>query len=504
MPKKKDVNDTMKINNVPRSRDGKLSEDVILAMIILFSLSMMCSVTMVDMVVAIFKSRSLLSLYHSDGNNTAIRNRTFTIQPILNNSPTEKKKTTTTKKPHLILHIGPSKTATTTIQTLLAMNQQLLGDDGYDLAGYQIPSSSPLISQYLYDRLLTEKWECWNYSLSLQWAESLSGADITSSDGQEWQSMMQNEPCWQRLSDQLDEIRHKNIILSNEAMSHGYKRFMYKRYPHGLLQLQLFSKELHSRWNVHLVICYRRYYEWLLSALKEQNAKLLNRKDRGRLWPNEGGKNSRLAWPQMQRWMEHPDSIVDRYHYQYPDRSKDIWGNAGFHNIHIVNFHSPGGTDDPSRLFEHFICDIVPHANETCNRARQLPQSLHVNVRNVDTTIYDQIVCDAKMLLSNLSGLPPHRNVASRTLQEYHQVELGRSWTDLPLNCPSKLELQRLLNVSLEKERLLVPDFFHDHMEGHMSNFWMTAYEKKAYCSVDTTTLFRNKTSWHEVLNSLN
>ena len=53
------MNDTMKINNVPRSRDGKVSEDIVLAMVILFSPSMICSVTMVNNVVAISKSRSL-------------------------------------------------------------------------------------------------------------------------------------------------------------------------------------------------------------------------------------------------------------------------------------------------------------------------------------------------------------------------------------------------------------------------------------------------------------
>jgi hypothetical protein len=445
-------------------------------------------------------------------------------------------------KPNLILHIGPSKTATTTIHRRLTGKGMLLREkDNYHVLGQEIRTVGEVAEKAqaaIYRKLMQLQWTCWNKEEPLLLStdddddsnnSSTVGKNSTTDDHDDHHSItsslllpsIRTEPCWIKLTGHLDELRETNqsIIISDEAMSHGAKRFMYKKNKQ---KFSLFARELQERWNVRIVIVYRRYYEWMLSAFKEQNAKILYK---NRKWPVKGGKPLRHAWPTLKHWMKDADSIVDGFHYQYPDRTRKLWGRAGFQNIDIVNFHSPrGGDDDPNGLFRHFICDVVPNATHTCQDVSLSDGGdVHANARELDTTIYDHIVCEAKQrfptntttTIDGDSGttttitstqasaiLSSTRRGAVKTLQEYHQG-LGRSWIDLPLKCPTAMELEGLLNISLAKEKDLLPDFFRDREDEHRSSFWRVANEKKAFCSVDLESLFRNKDSWQDVLDSL-
>ena len=61
------------------------------------------------------------------------------------------------------------------------------------------------------------------------------------------------------------------------------------------------------------------------------------------------------------------------------------------------------------------------------------------------------------------------------------------------------MELEKLLNISLEKERFIVPQYARMSKDEHVSIFWKIAHVKKAYCSVDTKALFQNFTAWLDV-----
>ena len=584
-------------------------------------------------------------------NNTTLQAITTTNN---NNSTRSKNQKTKPNKPNLILHIGPSKTATTTIQTLLTQHKRmLLQNDNYEIAGYYKtmppPSSSSSSSsssrtssnrnnkqkktnqrrqqqgaEYIHSLLVAEKWNCWNHS-SMMISSSLitSGSNASSSSTTEKESVVsgggappppdddediiwgntmmtvvRQQECWKQMTKRFDDIQEtgKHIILSNEAMSHGYKRFMYysssgnRYYPreYGLYQLMALAKELNERFNVRIVACHRRYYEWLLSAFKEQNDKRLllwskketPRDGGGPKWPtnDDGGKELYDSWSTIQYWMEHPKRIVHKHWYQSVDRSRDLyWGKAfGFDNFFIMDFHHPGYTNGSTTnstsgdagsggnlsptfnrtstttrnksIFEHFICDIVPDATQTCNhimaqqkqRLKELAEAASslappqqqqqkqqriiaeraYNARDIDTTIYDQIACEARKYLNNVtSGLPNNRNEASKAIREFLQQQQfnefgGRRhpWHVLPLKCPTTFELQELLHLSLEKDRIVMGiQYARDYELDHVSKFWKTANEEKSFCSVDTVALFQNyphnnnnetTSSWQEVLGS--
>ncbi|KAL3913228.1 MAG: hypothetical protein SGARI_000760 [Bacillariaceae sp.] len=170
---------------------------------------------------------------------------------------------------------------------------------------------------------------------------------------------MKELPCWKDIAAGLDEIRAGNygIIVSDEALSHGRKRFMYQVHQQGFLKLSMFANELKSRWNVKIVIVYRRYYDWLLSSFKESNNKILLRQKE---CPTTTQRNGMLRnpWPVVTKWMQDPNTVEEKYHYQYPDQSYPIWNAAGFDDIQIVNFLSPAGTKDSTTddLFRSCAC----------------------------------------------------------------------------------------------------------------------------------------------------
>ena len=82
---------------------------------------------------------------------------------------------------------------------------------------------------------------------------------------------------------------------------------------------------------------------------------------------------------------------------------------------------------------------------------------------------------------------------------------MGLHMMDLPLICPRRLELEQLLNKSLEMERIImVPGAHEEEEKDHQQTFWRLAFnEDMAFCRVDTVRLFRYKTSWEQVVEHL-
>lgn len=73
---------------------------------------------------------------------------------------------------------------------------------------------------------------------------------------------------------------------------------------------------------------------------------------------------------------------------------------------------------------------------------------------------------------------------------------LNMTHEDFPLTCPSRGELESFLNVSIQLEAKIVPEF-HASPEGkqvHQETFWKNVARKK-YCSVDSKAVLADP-SW--------
>lgn len=90
-------------------------------------------------------------------------------------------------------------------------------------------------------------------------------------------------------------------------------------------------------------------------------------------------------------------------------------------------------------------------------------------------------------------------------LSDYHTKMHGLSWTEsLPIQCLRKKELDLLLQMSLEYEQSVMPEFYATPLgkDEHIRLFWdVWLEEKKLFCWVDINRLFQDATSWDEIIN---
>ena len=116
--------------------------------------------------------------------------------------------------------------------------------------------------------------------------------------------------------------------------------------------------------------------------------------------------------------------------------------------------------------------------------------------------LLDQITLSGKNTIVGTST----SNVAMFTeLSDYHSKIHDKIWTgSLPIKCPTREILDKLLKKSLAFEELVMPEFYASSMgrEEHIRLFWdVWLKEKKLFCWVDTMRLFQGATSWDEIIN---
>ena len=92
-----------------------------------------------------------------------------------------------------------------------------------------------------------------------------------------------------------------------------------------------------------------------------------------------------------------------------------------------------------------------------------------------------------------------------KELSSYHTEVHQKSWTkSLPIICPPRETLEKLLEKSLAMEEVAMPDFYASPLgkEEHTRLFWnVWLRERKKFCWVDTIRLFEGVTSWNEIID---
>lgn len=457
---------------------------------------------------------------------------------------------TTTQKGQLWIHVGPPKTGTTTLQDELKSIEKDLNDDGYQYTKgifrddlYFLDSTcqlalaeARLVSEQQ-RRIQTENSENSPKENTKNGMETAT-ATVTETRSRNIQDhgglydILTNIPCWKARLDQLEAWRlqgKRHVIVSNEGIGFrwikipmlGDKPTTNNRVevmlPADWVSVQL---TLEPWYDVHIVIGYRRYFEWLISSKYHEDRFNPKRPHRSS-WPRPkkplksssssfrlAGKELIPVYPdllgrrrQQQRQLPfyYTDEIRDRFQpYFAPDR------------IHILNMHD---TDPHRSILTLLICHIVTNAPHACQRSRiqakmqwtLQQQHYKANVRSdgiIDEIFYDMIITKAAKL-----GFFPTEGVRRRHVvlraKEYHQVTMNQTRTDLPLKCPSIEEATPLLALSLALEReLLWPtapttvassSFYNSSLT---QEAFSTFLEKKMLCTVDVENCLREKSIW--------
>ena len=389
---------------------------------------------------------------------------------------TDKHPTHSTGKPWFVIHMGPPKTATTTIEQEMTAYADYLQKDNYVYLGkyyHQTKKRHPIL-------------------------ETLRSVACQGQVYRARRDQKDQPRCWTQMLDQLKEFKGKNLLLSDEEFGFKWSRTI-KEGDTPIDWISLF-RDISQDWNIVAVIGYRRLAEWLPSA-RQQNDRWYRGRADDRLvqWPPVGEHLGALfpdilSYPQVAQ-----DGRPPYYWFEY--FTDDIIQNMEAYSVpyRMFNLHEKN-----IGLRTNFICNAVPDARVTCAQSRfddESGENLQANPGRSDSLFYDAIATKAAdMKLIDKSKYSRHE--VTTALQYYHEVVKNATAKELPLECPSEDELLALLDASLAKEfdlKWLMPSLSE---EEHIDAFWKTV-EKQTYCWVDTTEVLYSD-EWREVFSKIN
>lgn len=238
------------------------------------------------------------------------------------------------RKPFFVLHVGPPKTATTSIQCgLEALSADLAKEDSYYFVGKRCPGSKNKTMD--------------NGESSIPGHHLMMGLI----------SANPNSRGFEKLKERLDHHYSlgNNMIYSLEAMSNHLE----DRPETWALFLSLFEG-----WEVRIVVAYRHYFDWIRSMYFQQH---IGKKYK-RLWPHQRG----LAIPSFRQFLA---NHLHRWSEGNPSNDADSWGQhltlytiqyflKHFEDVRVFDLHQEGD------VLTNFVCQMMPGADTVCHRLR--------------------------------------------------------------------------------------------------------------------------------------
>jgi hypothetical protein len=328
-----------------------------------------------------------------------------------------------TKLPRAIVHVGPRNTGSSAIQSSIGKYSAEFENDNYV---YLASSNVHFFSH------------CFAYaSISDHWAEKCV-----------------------RKRDMLDQIvknislarqENKNIVISSES------------FDSIMLVDPTKLKELLQGFDVHVVVTYRRFFDWITSNFDQAYRHY------------QGGWHD---WRSVPAGLKNIASYLSdvrvqaQYAQFYAPEVYRVYKAAGF-KTQVLNYHS---TDD---MVSSFFCLEELNSPSACTAVQENHGDAPIPNR-AETTAYDEIAIAAyEQGLIDASRVPRYD---AREALKYH---LEKTNGLLPQICVADDVLQRIEDISLMSEALLVPGFYSSSKgEGPLRSELETLRTTKL-CSVD-------------------
>lgn len=372
-------------------------------------------------------------------------------------------------KPMIFLHVGPHKTATTSLQCTLARYRSLLHQDGILFVGKTNPTYCPELGtdleEYSYPLRFFGERDC---------HKTINDAIA---NGRELMKVQ----CFHRLDTSLREYstQGKHLIYSEELWTnfHIYSNDIHKY----VLNLTAVAPLLKKYFDVHIIVGYRRYFQWI-SSCKAQLDKPLPNRQRWLQWPGNDtdGRAYESTWAQIRnkkiRCGAFTPAIVEGY---------KVLGD-----VHVLNMHGE------ENYLTDLVCNVLP-APITCAARRQEDLSLETIHNPSSVSIFYDMLAVHAARLGYFATFNKKRWEVADQARQFWEATKRRRPTDLPLTCPIRSELNFfLLKKSLRQEKDLLPAFFHSSLgePQHIEDFWK-AVNKSAYCNVNVEAAL-NQTDW--------
>jgi len=352
---------------------------------------------------------------------------------------TEKNVTNNTS---LIIHVGPVKTGTTSIQCNLHINP-FLKESSYEYLGKDSEGCEPThYRQQNYHKLISVRVLIFEHILRGRLKQSA------------------NEYV-ESVKKMLENKNNKGINTIISAEEFCGLRLANKN------ALQDFVDFLNSiKQTIRFKVVYRDFFEWALSSHYYYQQIKLPVSFTGKSLFSIGHKKSQHIF----------FGTKECSPYRMWSVLKSILPTFQRAHLDILNFHEKGD------LSKRFICSL-PHADAACKGSNR------INLEISRSTDYNQIHADRiatavwrKELFFNSSAVKNRRKEIREVIIDYVHNGLKLSFLELPLNCLEDKQLAALLQISIQSgTEMLGATFNVDAMKAKFDTF----LARKKFCSVD-------------------
>eukprot|EP00977_Amphora_coffeiformis_P013470 scaffold3570_cov227-Amphora_coffeaeformis.AAC.4 len=369
-------------------------------------------------------------------------------------------------RPYFILHVGPPKSATTTLQTEMSKYGEYLREDNYAYLGQLMKKDAKSIFDHWHGPVLR----------ALKNRECQRKVNRARLNGYEWPD------CWKNFLGLLKARRDegRSIIYSEEDFAIKFVGMQggMGRSPIDWPSLQMALEE--QDWEPVIIVGYRRLYEIMPSA-KQQWDQWTPNSDLLVKWPPEG----RTLQPLFPDVLSDP-RLYDDYEPKWVPRT--IQWSYTDHLVRMISPYLPVrllNMHDPLSIRSTFLCRVIPHAPNACRQSQiddAEQEELHRNEEQ--SLFYDRIATEAAdRKWFDKSKFSRHQ--VGLALRDYFENERESNPHNLPLICPNATQLESLLERSLTKEQqILTPQVAESMRDEHIAGFWK-AVTKNKFCWID-------------------
>lgn len=409
-------------------------------------------------------SNVFMSYHH-----TNIRNNfgTESVTPSLNakrEEEEEKRNFSIRHLPRFFLHIGPHKSATTSIQCAL----------------YEYNSTGILWQEdfiYFLGKVDYNFCNIQHQQRQVQKDDRIQKIDTCMKD---------TNGCWKELTDGWDRLRQQtttvtttksfDLIISKESLSDWISPYHSQDEFRDWFWTNLRSALM--GWNVTILLTYRNYHEWLPSAFV-QDAYHMRIQSKNQHWPDALPESFPEALPAIlggQRHAPYPylDDIIPSLTGHNTSAANTSTSSPSFifpkdWNIQILNLHDSKPYDD---IVQKLICDVL-RAQATCRiYQRQSPK----RISPAEALIYDRINIQAYFWNWTSSAAvgkngKPKRFARMKATKQFITETLHWKVEDIPMDCSTNNQtytLPALYDKSVLLQRQYMPDS-STSMNNHMS-----------------------------------
>lgn len=386
-------------------------------------------------------------------------------------------KNKSSNKPYFILHVGPPKTATTSLQTDFTKFNATLAQDRYYYAGrYYNPAWNAKLNKMVPNRKQSRLGDI----IKDMFKPAVCGTKRQVKD---------LKVCVEKdLQGELSRIRSEienlqGVLISDEGYSGTFKSSETYAALHDALA---------DEWEVQIVFGYRRFFEWLPSDMFQ----------RYRMDKIKGEMNWKNHWPSKDGPGQAVTLLFPWYYKQYQemghefiDTMIDKVGDSC--SIRILNLHRTQGNS----LRTKFLCDILPNANNACAESKKFDKQPNLYESNYINDARDVIHVHYDMLITGAAALGAidtnrfNRKELRTALRDYVEGELKTSPTEeFVLKCPDSSLLDEFLAMSLKLERKILGVERARKFEADSRAAFEEAIEKHLFCEVDVESTLAKKT----------